>query len=34
MGVLSELWIIRTNNKEGYLTLLAITGGNTDFSNC
>ena len=27
MGVLSELWIIRTNNKEGYLTLLAITGG-------
>ena len=27
MGVLSELWIIRTNNREGYLTLLAITGG-------
>ena len=27
MGVLSELWIIRTSNREGYLTLLAITGG-------
>ena len=27
MGVLTELWVIRTNEKSGFLDTLAITGG-------